>query len=67
MYFSKYEIFLFFRNSDSVNREFLARINHSGKYHMIPAMVRGKYVVRFCVTYEHATPDHIGKSNISRV
>lgn len=44
-----------------MNREFLARINHSGKFHMIPAMVRGKYVIRFCVTYEHATDKHIRK------
>lgn len=55
-------LFYFFcRNSDEVNREFLARINHSGKFHMIPSMVRGKYVIRFCVTYEHATEEHIGE------
>lgn len=27
---------------------------------MIPAMVRGKYVIRFCLTYEHANQEHIG-------
>lgn len=53
-------IFFFLRNSDEINREFLARINHSGKLHMTPAMVRGKYTIRFCVTYEHATEEHIG-------
>lgn len=55
---------LFFRrNSDAVNREFLARINHSGTYHMIPSMVGGKYVIRFCVNYEYATEEHIGNYN----
>lgn len=49
------------KNSDEVNQEFLARINHSGKLHMIPAKVLDKYCIRFCVTYEHATADHIGK------
>lgn len=28
--------------------------------HMIPSMVNGKYVIRFCVTYEHATEKDIG-------
>lgn len=28
---------------------------------MIPSMVGGKYVIRFCVTYEHATEEHIGE------
>lgn len=27
---------------------------------MIPAMVRGRFVIRFCVTYEHAVEEHIG-------
>ncbi|XP_062552761.1 aromatic-L-amino-acid decarboxylase [Armigeres subalbatus] len=44
---------------DRINRDLLARINHSGKFHMTPAMVRGKYIIRFCVTYEHATAEHI--------
>lgn len=51
-----------YRNSDAVNREFLARLNQSGEIHMIPSMVAGKYVIRFCVTYEHAQPEHIGMS-----
>lgn len=28
---------------------------------MIPAMVRGKYFIRFCLTYEHAKQEHIGR------
>lgn len=47
------------KRSDPINRELLARINHSGRFHMTPAMVRGKYIIRFCVTYEHATEEHI--------
>ncbi|XP_055701578.1 aromatic-L-amino-acid decarboxylase [Phlebotomus papatasi] len=47
------------RQSDATNRDLLARINHSGKFHMTPAMVRGKYAIRFCVTYEHAKEEHI--------
>lgn len=49
------------KNSDEVNQEFLARINHTGKLHMIPAKVLDKYCIRFCVTYEHATAEHIGE------
>lgn len=28
---------------------------------MIPSMVNGKYTIRFCITYEHATEQDIGK------
>lgn len=52
---------------DHINRELLARINHSGNFHMTPAMVKGKYIIRFCVTYEHAKQEHIGKSFISNI
>lgn len=44
-----------------MNTEFLARVNHSGKLHMIPSEVSGKYTIRFCVTYEHATEKDIRK------
>ncbi|KAI9577809.1 aromatic-L-amino-acid decarboxylase [Glossina fuscipes] len=47
------------RSADQYNQELLAHINQSGKMHMIPSMVNGKYVIRFCVTYEHATEKHI--------
>lgn len=40
---------------DAVNRTLLATINASGKLHMIPSMVKGKYIIRFCVVAEHAT------------
>lgn len=47
------------KRCDLINRELLARINHSGRFHMTPAMVRGRYIIRFCVTYEYATEEHI--------
>lgn len=30
--------------------------------HMIPSKVNGKYVIRFCVTYEHATESDISEA-----
>ncbi|XP_044753768.1 tyrosine decarboxylase-like isoform X2 [Coccinella septempunctata] len=45
--------------SDIVNQNLLAIINAAGKLHMIPSMVKGKYVIRFCVTHEHAKDDDI--------
>ncbi|KAF7282204.1 hypothetical protein GWI33_003004 [Rhynchophorus ferrugineus] len=41
--------------NDHINQDLLANINASGKLHMIPSMVRDKYVIRFCVNSEHAT------------
>ncbi|XP_014204510.1 aromatic-L-amino-acid decarboxylase-like [Copidosoma floridanum] len=40
---------------DELNQELLASINASGCLHMIPARVRGRYALRFCVVHEHAT------------
>lgn len=45
--------------SDVVNQNFLAFINASGKLHMIPSMVKGKYIIRFCVNHERATENDI--------
>ncbi|XP_066997953.1 aromatic-L-amino-acid decarboxylase [Anabrus simplex] len=42
------------KGTDRINQDLLALINGSGKLHMIPAIVRGKYVIRFCVVTEHA-------------
>uniref|UniRef100_A0A8D8NBY8 Tyrosine decarboxylase n=6 Tax=Culex pipiens TaxID=7175 RepID=A0A8D8NBY8_CULPI len=47
------------KHNDYINRDLLARINSSGRFHMTPAKVGGKYIIRFCVTYEHATAEHI--------
>ncbi|CAG9834131.1 unnamed protein product [Diabrotica balteata] len=40
---------------DCDNKKLLANINDSGKLHMIPSMVKDKYIIRFCVVAEHAT------------
>lgn len=42
------------RGTDRLNQQLLATLNGSGKLHMIPSMVRGRYVIRFCVVSEHA-------------
>ncbi|XP_016958118.1 aromatic-L-amino-acid decarboxylase [Drosophila biarmipes] len=47
------------RTGDEPNHMLLAQINHSGKMHMTPAKFNGRYVIRFCVTYEHATEKDI--------
>ncbi|KAK5645365.1 hypothetical protein RI129_006665 [Pyrocoelia pectoralis] len=44
---------------ESVTRTLLATINASGKLHMIPSMVKSKYIIRFCVVNEHATETDI--------
>ncbi|KAK6618264.1 hypothetical protein RUM44_002715 [Polyplax serrata] len=41
--------------SNTLNQELLASINSSRELHMIPSMVKGKYVIRFCVINQHAT------------
>ncbi|KAK9873182.1 hypothetical protein WA026_021415 [Henosepilachna vigintioctopunctata] len=50
------------RASDTVNQNLLAIINASGKLHMIPSMVKGKYIIRFCVTNEHAKVEDIDQA-----
>lgn len=45
--------------TDAVNQNLLATINASGKLHMIPSIVKGKYIIRFCVVSEHATESDI--------
>ncbi|KAH8253531.1 hypothetical protein KR032_005907 [Drosophila birchii] len=47
------------RTGDKQNQMLLAQINHSGKMHMTPAQFNDRYVIRFCVTYEHATEKDI--------
>ncbi|KAJ8930267.1 hypothetical protein NQ314_016934 [Rhamnusium bicolor] len=44
---------------DTVNQTLLATINASGKLHMIPSMVKDKYIIRFCVTSENAVQEDI--------
>ncbi|PSN56849.1 Tyrosine decarboxylase [Blattella germanica] len=43
------------RGTDRLNQDLLASINGSGKLHMIPSLVKGRYIIRFCVVAEHAS------------
>nr|CAD7445948.1 unnamed protein product [Timema bartmani] len=45
--------------TDRLNQDLLANINTSGKLHIIPSMVKGQYIIRFCVTAEHAKDEDI--------
>lgn len=45
---------------DELNKKLLTTINASGKIHMVPASVRDRYVIRFCVVAQHATREDIG-------
>ncbi|XP_011689659.1 PREDICTED: aromatic-L-amino-acid decarboxylase-like isoform X1 [Wasmannia auropunctata] len=47
------------KENEEMNQELLANINASGRLHMIPARVMGKYILRFCVTKEDATEEDI--------
>ncbi|XP_046992910.1 aromatic-L-amino-acid decarboxylase-like [Schistocerca americana] len=42
------------KGTDRINQDLLAAVNASGKLHMIPSVVKGKYTIRFCVVAEHA-------------
>lgn len=46
--------------SNKLNKKLLESINHSGKLHMVPAMVHDKFVIRFCVVAQHATEKDMG-------
>lgn len=37
----------------------LKRLNKSGKVHMVPASLKGKYVIRFTVTSQYTTDQDI--------
>jgi len=50
------------KGSDTLNQKLLSDINASGKLHMVPASVNDKYVIRFCVTAQHATEQDIGQT-----
>jgi hypothetical protein len=52
-------IFFLYRQPDAVNQEFLARMNASGKIHLTPAKVKGKYVIRFVANQENCNEEQI--------
>lgn len=45
---------------DDINKKLLTNINASGKLHMVPALVREHFVIRFCVVAQHANREDIG-------
>ncbi|XP_063232613.1 tyrosine decarboxylase-like isoform X1 [Bacillus rossius redtenbacheri] len=45
--------------TDRLNQELLANINASGKLHMIPSLVKGRYIIRFAVTAEREKDEDI--------
>ncbi len=47
------------KGSNEVNQKLLSNINASGKLHMVPASVHGRYVIRFCVCAQDAKDSDI--------
>ncbi|UYV65299.1 Tdc2 [Cordylochernes scorpioides] len=50
------------RESNEVNEAFLKAINESGKLYMVPAMLKGKFVLRFIVCHPELTDADIRNS-----
>lgn len=48
-----------FREDDEVNRKFVANMNASAKIHVTPAVVKGKYSVRWVSNQENFTDKHV--------
>ncbi|CAH0720743.1 unnamed protein product, partial [Brenthis ino] len=44
---------------DKLNKKLLTNINASGKIHMVPTSLRGRFVIRFCVVHQYATREDI--------
>lgn len=42
------------KGSNELNQKLLSNINASGKLHMVPASVHGRFVIRFCVCAQDA-------------
>lgn len=49
---------------NKMNEKLLTNINGSGKIHMVPASVRDKFIIRFCVTAQNANESDIGRNNL---
>ena len=47
------------KGSNELNRTLLSNINASGKLHMVPSAVHGRYVIRFCVCAQDAKDSDI--------
>ncbi|XP_057379069.1 tyrosine decarboxylase-like [Daphnia carinata] len=47
------------KGEDQFNQKLLANINASGKLHMVPACIHGRFVIRFCVCAQDAKDSDI--------
>lgn len=47
------------KGEDQLNRKLLSKINASGKLHMVPACIHGRFVIRFCVCAQDAKDSDI--------
>ena len=47
------------KGPNSLSQSLLYLLNDSGRIHMIPSMIDGKYAIRFCVNYKNACEDDI--------
>jgi histidine decarboxylase len=47
------------KGDNSVTESLLKKINSSGHLHVVPASLKGQYVIRFTVTSQHTTSDDI--------
>ena len=47
------------KGGNELNRQLLANINASGKLHMVPASIHGRYIIRFCVCAQDAKDSDI--------
>lgn len=52
-------------SSNRLNKKLLELINESGKVHMVPATIHGKFVIRFCVVAQHSTESDMGELQFS--
>ena len=48
-----------FQGENSINERLLSSINETGELHMVPAIMKARYVIRFCVCAPTATDEDI--------
>lgn len=47
------------KGDNELNQKLLANINASGKLHMVPASIHGRFIIRFCVCAQDAKDSDI--------
>ena len=47
------------KGDNDLNQKLLANINASGKLHMVPASIHGRFIIRFCVCAQDAKDSDI--------